>query len=127
MIHQSFADWEESGILALCRSPFLIPSVLFHTLLFMLALRATTRGGTVVLAGIHMSEVPPLDYTADLFNERDLRTVTANTRADGLAFLRLAERLGLAPTVREYPFSDLADGVEDLRRGRARGSLVMVC
>jgi TonB family protein len=42
MIHQSYADWEESGILALCRSPFLIPSVLFHTLLFMLALRATT-------------------------------------------------------------------------------------
>ncbi|MFH8250186.1 zinc-binding alcohol dehydrogenase family protein [Microbacterium sp. B2969] len=91
-----------------------------------LALRATTRGGTVVLAGIHMTDVPTLDYSADLFYERDLRTVTANTRADGAAFLRLAETLRLAPTVREYAFEDVHAAIDDLRSGRARGSLVMV-
>jgi propanol-preferring alcohol dehydrogenase len=90
------------------------------------ALRATTRGGTVVLAGIHMSDLPPLDYTADLFYERDLRTVTANTRADGIAFLRLARTLQIAPTVREYAFADVATAIDALRSGAAKGSLVMV-
>jgi propanol-preferring alcohol dehydrogenase len=90
------------------------------------ALRATTRGGTVVLAGIHMSDVPALDYTEHLFYERDLRTVTANTRADGIAFLRLARALNIAPTVREYSFDDVGTAVDDLRSGSAQGSLVMV-
>lgn len=89
-----------------------------------LALRATERGGTVVLAGIHMTDVPSLDYTRDLFLERDLRTVTANTRADGDAFLRLAERLHLTPQTTRYPFERLGDAVDDLRAGRAMGSLV---
>lgn len=89
-----------------------------------LALRATERGGTVVLAGIHMTDLPPLDYTRDLFLERDLRTVTANTRADGDAFLRLAERLHLTPQVTRYPFERVGDAVDDLRSGRAMGSLV---
>ena len=91
------------------------------------ALQATGRGGTVVLAGIHMSDVPPLNYTSDLFYERDLRTVTANTRADGMELLRLARALHVEPTVRQYAFPDVAAAITDLRSGRAKGSLVMVC
>jgi len=90
-----------------------------------LALQATTRGGTVVLAGIHMSDIPAMAYEYNLFNERDLRTVTANTRADGAAFLRLAHTLRLAPTITRYPFTLAADAVNDLRAGVASGSLVI--
>jgi propanol-preferring alcohol dehydrogenase len=89
------------------------------------ALRATTRGGTVVLAGIHMSDIPAMSYEDDLFYERDLRTVTANTRADGAALLRLAGRLQVHPDVTVYDFDHLADGLDDLRAGRASGSLVV--
>ncbi len=90
-----------------------------------LALQATQPGGTVVLAGIHMSDIPAMGYARNLFNERDLRTVTANTRADGAAFLRLAQALRISPTITRYAFSRTAEAVDDLRAGRARGSLVI--
>jgi len=90
------------------------------------ALEATDRGGTVVLAGIHMTTIPPLDYARDLFEERDLRTVTANTRADGSALLRLAERLRLAPSVTRYPLGAAGAAIADLRAGRGSGSLVLI-
>lgn len=89
------------------------------------ALQATDRGGTVVLAGIHMSDIPSMDYAKNLFDERDLRTVTANTRADGTAFLRLARTLRLAPTVTRYPFAETAVALDALRSGAASGSLVI--
>ncbi|GAA1058243.1 alcohol dehydrogenase [Agromyces luteolus] len=90
------------------------------------ALEATMRGGTVVLAGIHMTDVPSMTYADHLFLERDLRTVTANTRADGDEFLRLALRLGVAPTATPYEFERADAAVDDLRSGRASGSLVLV-
>ena len=90
-----------------------------------LALQATDRGGTVVLAGIHMTDIPAMQYDATLFNERDLRTVTANTRADGAAFLRLTTTLDLAPTVTRYRLRNAAAAVTALRSGRASGSLVL--
>jgi propanol-preferring alcohol dehydrogenase len=89
------------------------------------ALTATKRGGTVVIAGIHMSDIPAMNYENDLFYERDLRTVTANTRADGSAFLRIARNLGLTPEVTVYPFSKVDVAIEDLRTGTASGSLVI--
>jgi propanol-preferring alcohol dehydrogenase len=89
------------------------------------ALAATASGGTVVLAGISMTDLPPLDYTDSLFRERDLRTVTANTREDGTRFLALARNLRVRPTVTAVPFDGLADAIDDLRRGRASGSLVL--
>lgn len=89
------------------------------------ALKATNRGGTVALAGIHMSDVPAMTYDEHLFNERDLRTVTANTRADGIEFLRLAERLNLDAEITTYSFDQAANAVDDLRSGRASGSLVI--
>lgn len=89
------------------------------------ALRATSPGGTVVVAGIHLSTIPQLDYDELLFRERDLRSVTANTRADGEAFLAVALRLHLQPEVTAYPFDRLPDALQDLRSGSASGSLVL--
>ncbi|WP_431218969.1 zinc-binding alcohol dehydrogenase family protein [Leifsonia xyli] len=89
------------------------------------ALGATRSGGTVVLAGIEMSDIPSLSYSDSLFRERDLRTVTANTRADGARFLALAGNLRLRPTVTAVPFEALGSAIADLREGRARGSLVL--
>ena len=89
------------------------------------ALDATTAGGTVVSAGIHMSPLTGLDYDRSLFRERDLRSVTANTRADGMEFLALARNLRLAPSVTEYHLAEADRALADLRSGRASGSLVL--
>lgn len=90
-----------------------------------LALKATTRGGTVVLAGIHMSEIPAMDYESSLFYERDLRSVTANTRADGAAFLRIAGNLRITPQVTPYAFEHVDRALNDLRDGSVSGSIVI--
>jgi len=89
------------------------------------ALRAVGRGGTVALAGIHMSEIPALDYDRDLFQERSIRSVTANTRADGEALLALAGRIPLAIRTTTYDFDDLPRAMADLEAGRATGSVVV--
>ncbi|MDF0514147.1 zinc-binding alcohol dehydrogenase family protein [Agromyces sp. H3Y2-19a] len=91
-----------------------------------LALRATAPGGTVVLAGIHMTDVPAMSYGEHLFGERDLRTVTANTRADGAAFLRLSGALDLVPSVTRYDLARADAAVDALRAGEASGSIVLV-
>jgi len=89
------------------------------------ALAALDRGGVLALAGIHVSEIPPLDYQRHLFHERELRSVTANTRADGEAFLTLAERLGVHATVRPYPFESADAALEDLATDRFAGAAVL--
>jgi len=90
------------------------------------ALRALDRGGTLALAGIYLSQIPPLDYTDDLFQERQLRSVTANTRADGDDFLRLAAQFGIS--VRTQPYSlDHADvALRDLAHDRVTGAAVLL-
>jgi propanol-preferring alcohol dehydrogenase len=70
------------------------------------ALSSTKAGGTVVLAGIHMTNIPAMDYSATLFHERDLRTVTANTRDDGIRFLEVARNLKMKPTSRRCRSTD---------------------
>lgn len=90
------------------------------------ALESTTRGGTVVLAGIHMSQVPAMDYRSHLFLERDLRTVTSNTRSDGDAFLKVAHALRIEPSVTAYPFERADEALEDLRRGAFSGTAVVM-
>jgi propanol-preferring alcohol dehydrogenase len=90
-----------------------------------LAMRATTAGGTVVVAGIHLSDIPTMEYESTLFHERDLRSVTANTRGDGIAFLRLAHTLRLAPQTTVYRFESADAALDDLRSGAASGSLVL--
>ena len=91
-----------------------------------LALAALDRGGTLAVAGIHLSDVPPLDYQRHLFQERQLRSVTANTRADGEEFLTLAARLGLRVTTQPYPLDEADRALADLAQGRVTGAAVLL-
>jgi propanol-preferring alcohol dehydrogenase len=89
------------------------------------ALRALDRGGTLAVAGIHLSDIPPLDYAAELFQERQLRSVTANTRADGEEFFRLAAEIPLRPTTVAYPFDAADRALRDLAADRVTGAAVI--
>jgi propanol-preferring alcohol dehydrogenase len=89
------------------------------------ALRALDRGGTLAVAGIWLSDIPALVYAEALFQERKLRSVTANTRADGETFLRLAERLGVRATTVPYPMAEAPQALADLRAGRFSGAAVL--
>jgi propanol-preferring alcohol dehydrogenase len=89
------------------------------------ALRALDRGATLALAGIWMSDIPKIDYAAELFQERRLRSVTANTRRDGEEFLRLAERYGIRSTTVSYPMADAPQALADLAHGRFGGAAVL--
>jgi alcohol dehydrogenase, propanol-preferring len=89
------------------------------------ALRALDRGGTLAVAGIWLSAIPSLDYAAELFQERRLRSVTANTRADGEEFLRLARRLGVRATTHAYPMADAPTALADLAAGSFGGAAVL--
>jgi propanol-preferring alcohol dehydrogenase len=90
------------------------------------ALRALERGGTLAVAGIHLTDVPPLDYQEHLFRERTLTSVTANTRADGQELLRLAATLGVRPTLSPYPFDSADQALLDLAADRVVGAAVLV-
>jgi propanol-preferring alcohol dehydrogenase len=89
------------------------------------ALRALDRGATLAVAGIWLSDIPSLVYADDLFEERRLRSVTANTREDGEEFLRLADRLGVRATTVAYPMADAAVALADLAHGRFGGAAVL--
>jgi len=89
------------------------------------ALRALDRGGTLAVAGIWLSDIPVLEYEDTLCQERKLRSVTANTRADGETFLRLAERLGVRATTVAYPMGDAPRALADLKHGRFSGAAVL--
>lgn len=89
------------------------------------ALRALDRGGTLAIAGIHLSDIPSLNYQNELFQERQLRSVTANTRADGTAFLELAAEIGLTPTTTTYDFTKADQALQDLANDRVTGAAVL--
>jgi alcohol dehydrogenase, propanol-preferring len=89
------------------------------------ALRALDRGATLAVAGIWLSAIPALDYAAELFEERRLRSVTANTRRDGEEFLGLAERLGIRATTVPYPMTEAPRALADLAHGRVVGAAVL--
>jgi propanol-preferring alcohol dehydrogenase len=88
-------------------------------------LEALGRGGTLVLAGIHVSDIPTLDYQRHLFLEKHLTSVTANTRADGAELLRLATAMKLSAHVTSYAFDDADLALEDLACGRVTGVAVL--
>jgi propanol-preferring alcohol dehydrogenase len=89
-----------------------------------LALRRVARGGTVVCAGIHMSDIPSFPY-ADLWGERTLCSVANLTRRDGEEFLRLAPQVPVRTAVTAYPLERAGDALEDLREGRLEGAAVV--
>jgi propanol-preferring alcohol dehydrogenase len=91
------------------------------------ALAALDRGGTLAIAGIHLSDVPGLDYQHHLFEERTLQSVTANTRRDGEEFLTEAARIGVRVTISPYPMDHADEALRDLAHDRVTGAAVLVC
>jgi propanol-preferring alcohol dehydrogenase len=89
------------------------------------ALRVLAKGGTVVAAGIHMSDVPAFPYEL-LWGERSVRSVANLTRRDGMEFLQLAPRVPVRTEVETLPLSAANEALERLRSGQVRGSLVLV-
>ena len=92
--------------------------------LMTVALRALAPGGTVVSAGIHMSDIPSFPYEA-LWKERSIRSVANLTRRDGEELLELAPAAGVRTTTTEYPLGDANSALDDLRAGQLRGAAVL--
>jgi len=90
------------------------------------ALDALDRGGTLAIAGIHLSDIPSLEYERHLFEERTLRSVTANTRDDGRELLATAERIGMHVEAVPYPFEEADAALRDLAHDRVTGAAVLV-
>jgi propanol-preferring alcohol dehydrogenase len=90
------------------------------------ALEALKPGGTVAVAGIYLSDVPVLNYERHLFHERDLRSVTSNTRRDGEELFRLVARLPVRAHTTVVPFDKVDQALADVAHDRASGSLVAV-
>jgi propanol-preferring alcohol dehydrogenase len=89
-----------------------------------LALRAVRKGGRVVCAGIHMSDIPSFPYGL-LWEERELLSVANLTRQDGLDFLHLAPQVGIKVTTKQYPLKEANQALADLRAGRLEGAAVL--
>jgi propanol-preferring alcohol dehydrogenase len=94
----------------------LVPSVL----------AALDRGGTLAIAGIHLSDIPVLNYQRHLFEERTLCSVTANTRSDGEEFLELAARIAIEVSTTEYRLDQADQALADLAHDRVTGAAVLV-
>ena len=89
------------------------------------ALAALDSGATLAVAGIWLSDIPSLNYEHELFRERRLRSVTANTRMDGEEFLRLSARFGITATTRAYSMAQAQQALTDLAHGRFSGAAVL--
>jgi alcohol dehydrogenase, propanol-preferring len=89
------------------------------------ALRTLEKGGTVVCAGIHMTDIPAFAY-ADLWDERVIRSVANLTRQDALDFLELAPRVPVVTHTVEYPLPKANEALDDMRHGRIEGAAVLV-
>jgi propanol-preferring alcohol dehydrogenase len=90
------------------------------------ALEALDRGGTLAIAGIHLSDIPALNYQRHLFQERQIRSVSSNTRADARAFLDFAGEHHISVTTPEYPLSQANRALSDLSAGRISGAAVLL-
>lgn len=90
------------------------------------ALEATAPGGTVVLGGVQMTGIPPLDYRTHLYDERVLRSAANATREDARGFLEAARRAGVRTTVRRYRLEEAPQALSDLAGGRLKAAAVLV-
>jgi alcohol dehydrogenase, propanol-preferring len=90
------------------------------------ALERLKKGGTLALAGIHMTPIPELDYDRCVFYERDLRSVTCNTRADGRELLAEAAEIPIRPHTTLYPLQEANRALQDLKADRINGTGVLV-
>jgi len=89
------------------------------------ALEALRKGGTLVLAGIYLSDVPQLNYERHLFYERNIRSVTANTREDGRALLREAAEIPIRPHTTGFPLEEANRALQELKADRIDGSAIL--
>lgn len=89
-----------------------------------LALKAVRRGGSVICAGIHMSDIPSFSYDL-LYGERILRSVTNLTREDGKEFFELAEKAGIETIIHTYPLEKANEALMDVKLGKITGSAVL--
>lgn len=89
------------------------------------ALEALDRGGILAIAGIHLTDVPSLTYERHLFYEKTIVSTTANTRADGRAFLDLAAAIPIRVTTTPYPFDRADQALADLASDRVHGAAVL--
>ncbi|HVV29365.1 MAG TPA: zinc-binding alcohol dehydrogenase family protein [Mycobacteriales bacterium] len=90
------------------------------------ALAALDRGGTLAVAGIHLSDIPALNYQRHLFQEKQLRSVTANTRGDARDFLDFAGRHRLQVVTTAYSLNEAGRALDDLAADRVHGAAVLV-
>jgi propanol-preferring alcohol dehydrogenase len=90
------------------------------------ALAALDRGGVLAIAGIHLTDIPMLNYAQHLFEERTLCSVTANTRRDGNEFLEIAARIRIRVSAAPYPLRCANEALEDLAGDRVNGAAVLV-
>ena len=90
------------------------------------ALRALGKGGTLALAGVHMSDLPSMSYDACVFHEKTLTSVTSNTRADGEELLREAAAIPIRPRVTTFPLAEANEALLALSRDAIRGTAVLV-
>jgi propanol-preferring alcohol dehydrogenase len=90
------------------------------------AMTALDRGGVLSIAGIHLSDIPVLNYQRHLFQEREIRSVTANTRTDAREFLAFAAEHRLEVTVHPYPLAAADRALADLAHGKFAGAAVLV-
>jgi propanol-preferring alcohol dehydrogenase len=102
-------------------------AIIFATVgdLVPMALKAVRKGGRVVCAGIHMSDIPSFPY-ALLWEERQILSVANLTRQDGIDFLRLAPKIGIVTTTTRYPLKQANQALADLRAGRFDGAAVLI-
>ncbi len=89
------------------------------------ALRALARGGTLALAGIHMSPIPSLDYDSEVFGERVIRSVTANTRQDGVELLQEAAAIPIRTHTEPFQLAEANEALRSLKAGTIRGAAVL--
>jgi propanol-preferring alcohol dehydrogenase len=102
-------------------------AIIFATVgdLVPVALKAVRKGGRVVCAGIHMSDIPSFRY-ALLWEERQLLSVANLTRQDGIGFLRQVPEMGIVTRTTPYPLAEANEALADLRAGRFEGAAVLV-
>ncbi|WP_372452006.1 zinc-dependent alcohol dehydrogenase family protein [Nocardia albiluteola] len=90
------------------------------------ALEALDRGGCLAIAGIHLTDIPAINYERHLFQERTVRSVTANTRQDGIEFMELAARIPVRVSATPYPMDRANEALADLAGDRVNGAAVLV-
>jgi alcohol dehydrogenase, propanol-preferring len=89
-------------------------------------MEALERGGICSIAGIHLSDVPGLDYQRHLYQERELRSVTANTREDARALLAEAASAGIKPATSRYSLGEANRALQDMKASRSKGTPVLI-